>query len=200
MTLSRWLKDYLYISLGGNRKGRVRTLINLMLTMVIGGLWHGASVRFILWGALHGLALVFHKIFLCFFPKISSSNNKLIRLFSWSITFHFIAYCWVFFRANDWVRYEQMIAQISNSIYDSSTNEWVNPAHYLEVIRGYKEVVLLICLGFVLHFIPTSFEQKFKAVLVKTPLFVYPVFIFLLCFLLFQFSEIELTPFIYFQF
>ena len=62
ISLSAWLKDYLYISLGGNRKGQFRRYINLMLTMLIGGLWHGANLRFIIWGGLHGLALVFDKL------------------------------------------------------------------------------------------------------------------------------------------
>ena len=61
ISLSSWLKDYLYISLGGNRKGKIRTYINLLITMLLGGLWHGASVSFILWGVLHGVALAVHK-------------------------------------------------------------------------------------------------------------------------------------------
>ena len=68
ISLSSWLKDYLYISLGGNRKGRIRTYINLFLTMLLGGLWHGASVRFILWGALHGVSLAIHKALMAAFP------------------------------------------------------------------------------------------------------------------------------------
>ncbi|MBQ1958679.1 MAG: MBOAT family protein, partial [Alistipes sp.] len=64
ISLSNWLRDYLYISLGGNRKGRWRTYLNLLITMVLGGLWHGAAVRFILWGALHGVALAVHKLWL----------------------------------------------------------------------------------------------------------------------------------------
>jgi hypothetical protein len=62
ISLSRWLKDYLYIPLGGNRKGRVRTHINLLLTMLLGGLWHGADLKFIIWGFLHGAGLVVEKI------------------------------------------------------------------------------------------------------------------------------------------
>ena len=58
MTLSRWLRDYLYIPLGGNRKGRVRTYVNLMITMLLGGLWHGAAWHFVVWGGLHGVCLV----------------------------------------------------------------------------------------------------------------------------------------------
>ena len=61
ISLSTWLKEYLYIPLGGNRRGRARTYVNLMLTMVLGGLWHGAGANFVLWGALHGAALAVHK-------------------------------------------------------------------------------------------------------------------------------------------
>ena len=64
ISLSSWLRDYLYISLGGNRKGKGRTYLNLLLTMLLGGLWHGAAIRFILWGALHGVALALHKMWL----------------------------------------------------------------------------------------------------------------------------------------
>src|SRR4029079_8053850 len=61
ISLSTWLRDYLYIPLGGNRKGPLRTYLNLMVTMVLGGLWHGASWNFVLWGTLHGLALALHR-------------------------------------------------------------------------------------------------------------------------------------------
>src|SRR5512143_887354 len=60
-TLSRWLRDYLYVPLGGNRRGKGRVAVNLLVTMVLGGLWHGAGLNFVLWGALHGLALVVHR-------------------------------------------------------------------------------------------------------------------------------------------
>ena len=68
ISLSTWLRDYLYISLGGNRKGRIRTYGNLLLTMLLGGLWHGAAVRFILWGGLHGAALALHKLWMALVP------------------------------------------------------------------------------------------------------------------------------------
>ena len=63
-----WLRDYLYISLGGNRKGRARTYANLLITMILGGLWHGAALRFVLWGALHGVALALHKLWMSLVP------------------------------------------------------------------------------------------------------------------------------------
>lgn len=94
MTLSRWLRDYLYISLGGSRRGKGRTLINLMLTMLLGGLWHGASWNFVLWGALHGALLVGERQ-LAPAPPVSRTG----RLLRWVLTFHLICLAWIFFRA-----------------------------------------------------------------------------------------------------
>ncbi len=92
MTLSRWLRDYLYIPLGGNRTGNGRTYFNLMATFVLGGLWHGAGWTFIIWGSLHGLALVVHR----FWEK---TGVKMPALPAWALTFLFVNFTWVFFRA-----------------------------------------------------------------------------------------------------
>jgi alginate O-acetyltransferase complex protein AlgI len=92
MTLSRWLKDYLYIPLGGNRKGKYRMYFNLLATFVLGGLWHGAGWTFILWGALHGFALVIHRLW-------EKSSLEMPKLFAWACTFLFVNITWVFFRA-----------------------------------------------------------------------------------------------------
>ena len=96
ISLSTWLKDYLYISLGGNRKGKIRTYINLLITMLLGGLWHGAGFRFVLWGAMHGIALAIHKLYLEVFPVKTENSNPLrkfiISTFSILITFHFVCF------------------------------------------------------------------------------------------------------------
>lgn len=92
MTLSRWLRDYLYIPLGGNRKGWTRTLIHLFVTFVLAGLWHGAGWTFILWGGMHGAALISHRLW-------QRINLKIPYLFSWLLTFLFINFSWVVFRA-----------------------------------------------------------------------------------------------------
>src|ERR1035437_3965894 len=76
ISLSSWLKDYLYISLGGNRVGKFRQYFNLMITMLLGGLWHGASFNFIVWGGMHGLALAFDKLRLSLKFKVQSSKFK----------------------------------------------------------------------------------------------------------------------------
>ena len=100
ISLSTWLQEYLYIPLGGNRKGKTRTYINLLLTMVIGGLWHGANVTFIVWGFLHGIALCFHKLFKATFAR-NKKHSLIGSLISVLITYVFVCVCWVFFRAEN---------------------------------------------------------------------------------------------------
>jgi alginate O-acetyltransferase complex protein AlgI len=95
ITLSRFLRDYVYIPLGGNKKGSFRTYNNLMATFVIGGLWHGAGWTFIFWGFLHGLALVVHRIW-------NQLGFRLNFIIGWIITFNFVNITWVFFRAKEW--------------------------------------------------------------------------------------------------
>jgi D-alanyl-lipoteichoic acid acyltransferase DltB (MBOAT superfamily) len=94
ITLSRFLKDYIYIPLGGNRKGEVKTYSNLMITFIIGGIWHGAGWTFVLWGVLHGFALVVHRIW-------QNIGFRLHYILAWFITFNFINIAWVFFRAKE---------------------------------------------------------------------------------------------------
>jgi D-alanyl-lipoteichoic acid acyltransferase DltB (MBOAT superfamily) len=93
ITLSRFLRDFLYIPLGGNRHGRWKTVRNLMITMVLGGLWHGAAWGFILWGAIHGVALVIEHQF--------RGKVKLPRWLAWFIVFHLVVLAWIPFRAPD---------------------------------------------------------------------------------------------------
>lgn len=98
ISLSTWLRDYLYISLGGNRNGTLRTYANLMITMLLGGLWHGASWNFVIWGTLHGGALTVERMIIGkrsppTAPKFTNEMSK------WFFTFHFICLAWIFFRA-----------------------------------------------------------------------------------------------------
>jgi D-alanyl-lipoteichoic acid acyltransferase DltB (MBOAT superfamily) len=94
MTLSRFLRDYIYIPLGGNRKGDMRLYLNLMATFIIGGIWHGAGWTFVLWGFLHGAALIVYQLY-------KRLDFKISNLLAWLITFNFINITWVFFRASD---------------------------------------------------------------------------------------------------
>ncbi len=95
ITLSRFLRDYIYIPLGGNKISSFRTYSNLLATFVIGGLWHGAGWTFIFWGFLHGIALIIHRIW-------SNLGFKMNTILAWFITFNFVNIAWVFFRAKEW--------------------------------------------------------------------------------------------------
>lgn len=95
ITLSRFLRNYVYIPLGGNRKGSLGTYRNLLLTFLIGGLWHGAGWTFVFWGALHGGALVVHRVW-------QRLGMRLPKALAWLITFNFVNLAWVFFRADSW--------------------------------------------------------------------------------------------------
>ena len=95
ITLSRFLRDYIYIPLGGNRKGSFRTYTNLMATFVLGGIWHGAGWTFVFWGFLHGLALVIHRLW-------AGMGFRLWTWLGWLLTFNFVNIAWIFFRAKEW--------------------------------------------------------------------------------------------------
>jgi len=94
ITLSRFLRDYIYIPLGGNRKGNFKTYSNLFTTFLLGGIWHGAGWTFIIWGAMHGIAIALHRFW-------SSFGKSMPYLLGWFLTFNFINVAWVFFRANN---------------------------------------------------------------------------------------------------
>jgi len=195
ISLSSWLKDYLYIfSLGGNRKGKTRTYINLLLTMVLGGFWHGASWTFIAWGMLHGIALVVHKIW----QDNTRDSLKQINHTAWYgaaaqlLTFLFVCFCWIFFRAADFGIASKMLAQIGGNF---SAGVWP------EFAAHYSNVLWVMLLGYALHLIPDSFpETVSEKFLQKAPMFAYfllfGVFIFIYAQ---QKSAIPVMP-IYLQF
>ncbi|UBM26571.1 MBOAT family protein [Pseudomonas sp. p1(2021b)] len=121
MTLSRFLRDYVYIPFGGNRKGEFRTYLNLFLTFLIGGIWHGASWMFVAWGALHGAALVIHRAW-------SKFGFKIPKPIAWFITFNFVNIAWVFFRAPEWSVAKSILSgmtdfqgALTNDVYAAST-------------------------------------------------------------------------------
>lgn len=115
ITLSRFLRDYLYIPLGGNRSGGFRTYANLFITFLLGGLWHGASWMFVIWGALHGAALIVHRLW-------SQQRLRLPAVVAWPITFAFIVITWVFFRAKDMSAASKILSGMT-SFGDGSVSE-----------------------------------------------------------------------------
>lgn len=248
ISLSSWLKDYLYISVGGNRNGtfwgyffptvfftgvllwsytqtektmvplyitigaiavfvlsfilsknpektRV-TNVNLMTTMLLGGLWHGASLRFIIWGALHGMALAVHKIFMEIFPDKNPEKKTfgkgISNVSAVILTFHFVAFCWIFFRAKDFSLAMDIINNIGGLTFD--LNQWA------VIISGYKNVFILFLIGFVWHSFPQSLTDRFCLLFEKTPLMLKALFIAVVFWIIHATASSGPQPFIYFQF
>ena len=194
ISLSSWLRDYLYISLGGNRKGRVRTYVNLLLTMLLGGLWHGAAVRFILWGALHGVALALHKMWMAVVPwaKINGKDmNIVLRVAGIVLTFNLVCFGWLLFRAEDMQTVHVMLYQIFNNF---------NPAIIPQVVEGYKAVFALIVLGYAMHFLPEKIDIDIRNRVVNVSFWWQVALMALTIWCVMQIKSSDIQPFIYFQF
>jgi len=101
ISLSTWLRDYVYIPLGGNRCARLLTYRNILVTMLLGGLWHGAQWTFVAWGGIHGLALVVHKIWRSRAGEAPGTRRMMVRLLCWALTMLFVCLAWIFFRSQD---------------------------------------------------------------------------------------------------
>lgn len=192
ISLSGWLRDYLYISLGGNRRGKVRQYLNLIITMFLGGLWHGASWNFVFWGVLHGVALATHKGWMTLTgrPKGERSHG-LRRLLGIAVTFHFVCLCWIFFRQADFPTSLEMLRQIFTSFH---------PELFLPLVSGYPLVFLLLLLAFCLHFAPDSWERACTQTVVRLPLLGQALLVVLTIYLVIQIKSSDIQPFIYFQF
>ena len=114
MTLSQFLRDYLYIPLGGNRHGSLLRYVNLMITMLLGGLWHGAAWTFVIWGALHGLYLCVNHAWTNFGPAIPESLKRPARVVSFLLTFIAVVVAWVFFRAESLASALSVLSRMSD--------------------------------------------------------------------------------------
>jgi alginate O-acetyltransferase complex protein AlgI len=189
ISLSSWLRDYLYISMGGNRKGKIRMYFNLFMTMLLGGLWHGASWKFILWGAMHGTVLAIEKAFNI--PKLTSKSFPL-KLIAGILTFHFVAFCWIFFRASDFSNALNVISNIGNI-------EW-NPEVWWAVLRGYQNIAIVLLIGYLWHFIPQKVQNKQLELFHRIPLVGKMVLFAAVIWVISATASSEVQPFIYFQF
>ena len=191
ISLSTWLRDYLYVPLGGNRGGRLLTYRNLMLTMLLGGLWHGASWTFMAWGGLHGLALIAHKELRRRFPEPlarSQTARTATGILAAATTFAFVCFTWVFFRApsfgDAWLIVRKMC--------------FLAPGGTHEVKAGFVVLVLLMILG---HWAGTRAFDRLErgapwARLPGMEAFAYATVIYLLLLV----APDGTQPFIYFQF
>jgi alginate O-acetyltransferase complex protein AlgI len=188
ISLSSWLRDYLYISMGGNRRGKLKTYRNLFLTMLLGGLWHGAAFKFIIWGGLHGVGLAVHRIWKRFGV---SSEKKWVHILSALVTFHFVAFCWIYFRAADVPTVKAMLSTIFTSF------DW---GGVTQRVLAYWKVFALILLGFGLHLIPSNIKNRLQTWFAETPIYVKTIIFVLVVFISYQATSAEIQPFIYFQF
>ncbi len=189
ISLSTWLRDYLYIALGGNRKGNFRTYINLFLTMLLGGLWHGASWKFVFWGVLHGLALVVEKFFKQY---IKLPKNLFVRCVQVMLTFHFVVFAWLFFRAKDFTTAFQIAENIGHLTLDFES--------WNTIILGYKNVFIVLSIGFIWHFLPLKFIDSLQVVFYKIPLVIKALIFGFIFWLIYATASAGPQPFIYFQF
>jgi alginate O-acetyltransferase complex protein AlgI len=183
ISLSSWLRDYLYIPLGGNRKGKVRTYLNLMLTMLLGGLWHGASWKFVAWGGLHGVGLAVEKAL-----DIKSESFKFLRRL---FVFHLVCLGWIYFRAADFNTGSMVLERIFSGVEIS---------HIGELVAAYPGVFALMLLGFVLHFTPKSMDAWVQASLTKASPLLKAFILAALVWFVMQIKSAAIQPFIYFQF
>ena len=193
ISLSTWLRDYLYIPLGGNRFGSFNTYRNLFITMLLGGLWHGAAWNFVIWGGLHGLWLAIERVVFGKDVLKTEGQSKAFLLLRWFITFHIVVICWIFFRsqATETLSSAGVAWTIISRIVTFSPGS--NGAEI-----GYWFLGALI-IGYVMHFTPPHWKDVFTAWFAKSSVFIQAVIGAVLLFI-FTFFNTGSSAFIYFQF
>ena len=237
ISLSSWLKDYLYIPMGGNRKGSfftyisltviimfiiimsgwiylpiiigaavlslyiisyfspifklwVNNNINIMVTMLIGGLWHGSSWMFIIWGGLNGLGIVVYKLW----RKISPWEGKsgvMVRVWTIFLTFNFITFTRIWFRGDS-------LQSANNILYQITHNFGLELVP--EITSAFYKVFLLMLIGYIIHWLPSNFKDMYRGVFIKSPVWTKAIITSIIIFVLYQFHSADFQAFIYFQF
>ncbi len=185
ISLSTWLRDYLYIPLGGNRRGRLRTYANLLATMLLGGLWHGPKWTFVIWGGLHGLALAGNRAFR---ERFGDRFQRILalRLLSTGCTFHFVLLCWIFFRA-DSVRAAHVLLRELTTFTTYHPN--LDP-----------RVLAVLAFGLGIHFLPERLEIGLRARFSAMPGALQGLALFGVLLVVRRMASAEAVPFVYFQF
>jgi len=237
ISLSSWLKDYLYIPMGGNRKGTfftyisltiiilfiiimsgwiympiviggivltlyiisyfspqfklwVNNNINIMVTMLIGGLWHGSSWMFVIWGGLNGLGIVVYKLW----RKISPWEGKksfIVKFWTIFLTFNFITFTRIWFRGDS-------LQAANNIIYQITHNFSLNLVP--EITLAFYKVFLLMLIGYIIHWLPSNFKDMYRGTFIKSPIWIKAIITSIAIFVLYQFHSSDFQAFIYFQF
>jgi alginate O-acetyltransferase complex protein AlgI len=237
ISLSTWLKDYLYIPLGGNKKGSfgsylciaflsfvlvlltgklwllyvliftslllavlafsfpkikqsINTNINLLVTMLLGGFWHGSSWLFIIWGGLNGLGLIIHKTWQRYSP-FKNNQSIFIKGFLVILTLSFISFTRIFFRSNSLETVSYMFDRLQNHFGANLL---------LEVIKGYWIVFLVMLVGYMIHWIPERIKENYRTRFAELPLPIMALVSIVSIICIYQLMSGEMQPFIYFQF
>jgi D-alanyl-lipoteichoic acid acyltransferase DltB (MBOAT superfamily) len=170
--------------------------MHLLVTMLLGGLWHGASIRFIIWGGIHGAGLAIHKLWWELWGKTGISRSRyypvrLMRFFSLLLTFHFVTFSWIFFRAGDFETARHMFEQIF--VYFSFQS-------VPDMIWAYRGLYALMTIGFVIHWLPDRFKEFYRGSFIRLHILLKVLVIVFVILLLYQFQTAGIQPFIYFQF
>jgi D-alanyl-lipoteichoic acid acyltransferase DltB (MBOAT superfamily) len=237
ISLSSWLKDYLYIPMGGNKKATlftyislfvimffiviiskwemlafvfagatavigtlavfiskfrnwIHTNINIMVTMLLGGLWHGASWMFVIWGGLNGLGIVIYKLW----RKISpweGKKNIAVRFWTIFITFNFITFTRIFFRGENLDIAKKIITKITTDF-----NMQLVP----EITLAFSNVFIVMLIGYIIHWLPGNVKELYRGTFIKLKIWAQAIVVIIVIFILYQFHTSDLQAFIYFQF
>jgi D-alanyl-lipoteichoic acid acyltransferase DltB (MBOAT superfamily) len=190
ITLSNWIRDYVYIPLGGSQKGLIRKYFNLMVAMLVVGLWHGAAVHFIFWGGLQGLGLVashfLEDVKKAGIIKISTWRENFNKIFWGSVTFSFVSFSWIFFRSDNM---QSAFQFIKNLFYNQGI---------IEKLQTYT--ILIILIGFLLFLFEKQIIEALTLIQQKMPLLIWFAFVISFVLLLFKLGPDIVPPFIYFSF
>lgn len=188
ISLSTWLRDYLYKPLGGSRGGSLATYRNLMITMVLGGLWHGAKWTFVIWGLLHGAALAGTRIWqrrrlaTGQFAGHTPAGNLARRV----LTFHYVCFAWIFFNADSMAVAKLILVRLGTGGLGTTNLPWIAPA--------------LVVLGLVAHQLPRAFDERLRDRFVRTPAVVQGIMLAAAAVAVHLAAGAKAQPFIYGQF
>ncbi|WP_300728137.1 MBOAT family protein [uncultured Bacteroides sp.] len=190
ISLSTWFRDYLYIPLGGNRKGDVRTYLNSFITMVVAGLWHGASWMFVIWGALHGIGLVVHKW--CKRHGLDRiPDTRLIIVLSWTATFIYLTITWTFFRADSLEICRQIFTQIGTDF---------DIAYLIPFIKARPVWCIFVVAALLFQGIRERHYQRITDWFIGSHWVIKLILTIFVVQLVLQFHQENVQPFIYYQF
>lgn len=189
ISLSTWLRDFIYIPLGGNRKGKARTYVNNLLTMLIGGLWHGAAWKFVIWGGAHGVALAVHKLCRPWLARIP--DNRFTVGLSWLLTFSFVVAAFTMFRAETFGDAFAILGSIFRGF---------SLSHLVQFAQAQPVWCVMVGIIVAAHLVPEGWAWRARAAFIRSPWVVkLAVFVAVVqCVVVYMSAEV--APFIYFQF